>query len=173
MDHLERIRILYRNFKGDSIDLFQEILQISDEIGLEDALGLLERCVFEKRREWIQQHLTDIKTDGQPVQAGYHWFYEEYLHVSLPKDGELVSSSRDRIVTRWWNPCPTLDACQKLGLDTRVVCRLAYHRPVDEFLKAVHPGLRFERNYDCIRPYTGYCEEMVIVDMPGINPDRG
>jgi hypothetical protein len=95
------------------------------------------------------------------VTAGYQWFYEKYLHVSIPGDGELVEHTRGRMVMRWWNACPTLDACVKLGLDTRVVCRYAYHQPVQVFLNAIDPNLRFERNYTCLRPYAPYCEEII------------
>jgi hypothetical protein len=65
---------------------------------------------------------------------------------------------------RWWNACPTLDACTKLGLDTREVCRKAYQCPVQEFLKRIHPKLRFDRNYEHIRPYAAYCEEIITLE---------
>lgn len=95
---------------------------------------------------------------------GYRWFYEKYLGVSVPEDGEIVKLSDKRIVSRWWNPCPTLEACKKFGLDTRVVCKKAYHQPVQAFLMQLHPGLRFGRNYECLRPHTAYCEEIIFLE---------
>ena len=53
---------------------------------------------------------------------------------------------------------------QALGLDTRQVCRKAYHLPVQKFLSRVHPRLRFERNYEVLRPYAPYCEEIIILE---------
>jgi hypothetical protein len=82
----------------------------------------------------------------------------------VPKDGEIIERSEKRIVSRWWNPCPTLEACQRFGLDTREICKKAYHRPVEELLKQLHPGLRFERNYECLRPHAAYCEEIISLN---------
>jgi hypothetical protein len=70
----------------------------------------------------------------------------------------VVEATHSRLVTRWWNECPTLAACQKLGLDTREVCRKAYHRPVQVFLAKIDPRLRFDRNYALVQkqlPYFG------------------
>jgi hypothetical protein len=64
---------------------------------------------------------------------------------------------------RWWNPCPTLEACVRLGLDTRTVCRQAYHQPVQVMLSRLDPRLRFERNYEALRPYVSYCEERIVL----------
>ena len=165
MNNFKRIKTCYENSRGDSTDLFKEILQISNEIGLDEALSILERCVIEKRLTWAKAHLGEVEMTGNLVLDGYRWFYETYLGVSVPEDGELVELSARRIVLRWWNPCPTLDACQKFGLDTRVICKKAYHRPVQEFLVQLHPVLCFERNYDCLRPYTAYCEEIIFLEV--------
>lgn len=146
---------------------------MSREIGLDSALELLEQCVFLKRRLWLKENFTGTTGGKDPVTEGYHWFYEKYLHVSLPQDGELVLSTPERLVARWRNPCPTLEACQKLGLDTRVVCFKAYHRPVQDFLSTIHTGLRFERNYDCIRPKADFCEEIILLDKSGSNGTLG
>ncbi|MFN2232542.1 MAG: nucleoside deaminase, partial [Anaerolineae bacterium] len=83
--------------------------------------------------------------------------------LSVPADGEIVAWDERRMVTRWWNRCPTLEACQALGLDTRVICRLAYHGPVQAFLSRIEPRLRFDRNYDALRPHTPYCEEILFL----------
>lgn len=160
----QRIRTQYENPHGDSTKLFQEILNISKEIGLDEALSILERCVTEKRLAWAKAHLGELKITGNPALDGYRWFYEKYLGVFIPENGEIVELSEKRIVSRWWNPCPTLEACKKFGLDTRVVCKRAYHQPVQAFLMQLHPDLRFGRNYDCLRPYTAYCEESIFLD---------
>ena len=164
LDYLERIKNCYENSRGDSTELFREILRISNEIGLDETLSILEHCVTQKRLAWAQAHLGEMEKTDNPVLDGYRWFYEKYLGVSVPEDGEIVELSEKRIVSRWWNPCPTLEACQQLGLDTKVICKKAYHRPVQEFLMQLHPGLRFERNYDCIRPHTAYCEEIIFLN---------
>jgi len=69
-----------------------------------------------------------------------------------------------RLVSRWWNQCPTLDACQQLGLDTREICNKGYHKSVQVFLSRIHPRLRFDRNYDALRPHAPYCEEIFTLE---------
>ena len=164
MNNYQRIKMQYENSRGDSTELFREILCVSEEIGLDEALSILERCVTEKRLAWAKVHLGEMEQTGNPVLDGYRWFYEKYLGVSVPEDGEIVALSEKRIVSRWWNPCPTLEACKMFGLDTRVICKRAYHRPVQEFLMQLHPDLRFGRNYECLRPYTAYCEESIFLE---------
>ncbi len=158
------IKEQYKNSRGDSTELLHEILRAANEIGLDKALEYLEQCVVEKRSAWLAATLRAAPPGNDPVLEGYRWFYEKYLGASIPKDGEIVERTEKRIVMRWWNPCPTLEACTKLGLDTREVCKKAYHRPVQEFLQQIHPKLRFDRNYECIRPYTIYCEEIITLE---------
>ncbi len=163
-NHYQRIKQQYQRLQGDSTDLFNEILTAADEIGMDQALAYLEQCVIEKRAAWLKAHLDETIDRNDPVAEGYRWFYEKYLGVVVPKDGEIVERTRKRIVMRWWNPCPTLEACKKLGLDTREVCKKAYQNPVQEFLNHIHPRLRFDRNYEHIRPQAAYCEEIIVLE---------
>jgi hypothetical protein len=163
-DYYERIHHKYINAQGDSTALFQELLSVADEIGLDQAFALLENCVIDKRIAWATQNLGKFKTTKQPALDGYRWFYEVYLGLSTPEHGQIVEQSPQKIVSRWWNSCPTLDACQALGLDTREICKKVYHQPVQALLVQIHPNLRFERNYACIRPYTVYCEEIIYME---------
>jgi len=85
----------YKNKESDFGELFQTVLSIGDEIGLEKALGYLERCVVEKRLAWLDERLDDA----------YRIFYESYLGISVPKDGEVVDKTDKKMVMRWWNYC--------------------------------------------------------------------
>ena len=158
------IKQQYENSAGDSTALFQTILAIAEEIGLEAALGYLQQAVSEKRLSWIEHHLSALPRSGYVLQDGFQAFFERYLGLSIPRDGEIVEATPTRIVLRWWNECPTLNACSKLGLDTRTVCRQAYHQPVNDMLQRIDPRLRFERNYESIRPYMPYCEEVIYLE---------
>jgi hypothetical protein len=160
-DHYQRIRREYESLQGDSVELFRVVLSASAEIGMGAALATLEQCVIEKRSAWLSANLVEAGQGKDPLLDGYVWFYEKYLGLSVPKDGAIVGRSGSRIVMRWWNPCPTLEACVQLGLDTREICKQAYHKPVQTFLEQVHPGLRFGRNYERLRPYGAYCEEFI------------
>lgn len=154
----------YQNKEKDLAGLFQAVLSIGEEIGLEKALGYLERCVIEKRLAWLDERLDKIERSGNAVEDGYRIFYERYLGISAPKDGEVVEKTDKKLVTRWWNYCPVLEMCKKLGLDTRIVCKKSYHKPVQVFLSRINPRLKFDRNYDCIRPYAPYCEEIITLE---------
>lgn len=160
------IRTEYENSRGNSIQLFQILLAIGSEAGFEHALEFLEQCVTDKRLNWLERNRAQLTITGDPVRDGYSLFYESYLGLSVPKDGEIIVETPRRMVTRWWNRCPTLEACQNLGLDTRIICKKAYQRPVQALLTRLHAGLKFERNYDCIRPYVPYCEEIITLDEP-------
>jgi len=153
----------YRNSGGDFTGLFQILLSIAGEIGWDDALACLERCVVEKRLAWLNRNLGTLERTDDPVADGYRIFYGVYLGVSTPEHGEIVEATAKKLVTRWWNHCPTLEACRKLGLDTREICKKVYHEPVQVFLAEIDPRLRFARNYAALRPYAPYCEEIITL----------
>jgi hypothetical protein len=159
--HYRLVRRQY--YRRDSVKLLQTVIDIGREIGIVNALALLERCVTEKRLAWMDAHEEALKRTGDPIADGFRAFYETYLGI-LPQYGEIVEATPSKMVTRWWNPCPTLEACKEVGLDTRLVCRHAYHRPVDAFLARIDPRLRFERNYDIIRPHAPHCEEILLLE---------
>lgn len=163
-DYYQRIKEQYQSLQGDSTGLFQEILAASHEIGMDPALAYLEQCVVDKRLAWLRAHRNESIDESDLLTEGYKWFYEKYLRVSAPQDGEIVERSKTRMVMRWRNPCPTLEACTKLGLDTREVCKKVYERPVQEFLRSIHPKLRFARDYRNIRPQAAYCEEIITLE---------
>ena len=161
--YCQLVRAKYNNNRDDRSELFETILSIAAESSLDQALAYLERCVTEKRSAWLAQHRPALPHTADPIDDAYQAFYGAYLGISAPQDGEIVERTPRRMVARWWNPCPTLDACQKFGLDTREVCGKAYHRPVQAFLESIHPQLRFDRNYDALRPHTPYCEEIITL----------
>lgn len=118
---------------------------------------------LKKRLSWFDRNEKALERTGNPVIDGYKMFYESYLGLSIPRDGEIIEATDGQLVTRWWNTCPTLEACQKLGLDTREICKKVYHQPVQALLSKVDQRLRFKRNYEALRPYTPYCEEIIVL----------
>ena len=159
-NYFERIGDLYRDEAVDAKELFQYIMSAADAITLDNGFSHLERCVIEKRLSWFQENAGVVKTVKNPLERAYRLFYEQYLGLTVPHDGTIVERTETTLVMRWWNHCPTLEACNTCGLDTRDICRKVYHRPVQEFVSRIHPKLHFERNYDHVRPHVDYCEEM-------------
>ena len=111
----------YRNKKRDINELFKTILSIGDEVGLERVLGYLEKCVMERRASWLDDVLNKIEKSENLVEDEYRIFYEKYLGIAVPREGEIVEKTDKKLVMKWWNYCPVLEACKKFGLDMRVV----------------------------------------------------
>jgi hypothetical protein len=154
----------YESSRGDSTLLFQTILTLAEEVNLDEVLECLQDCVIEKRLSWLDKNFKVLEKTGNSLIDGYRMFYESYLGLSIPRDGEIIEASDRQLVTRWRNTCPTLEACKKLGLDTREICKKVYHKPVQVLLSKIDPRLRFERNYKALRPYAPYCEEIIALE---------
>jgi tRNA(Arg) A34 adenosine deaminase TadA len=129
----------------------------------EKTLAELENELSRKRIEWFKLNYdqSHIKT-GDILFEAYNLFIRK-LGIS-PDDAPVVDKSKHTLVIHSKNFCPTLEACKILGLDTRFVCRAFSEKPTELLLKQLNPKLRFTRNYEKLRPYADYCEEMIILE---------
>ena len=130
------------------------------------ALHEIETATAVKRVAWCKEHPLDPGIDPTPRLA-YERLFFDYMGLS-PEDLPVVEETADKIVWRSLNPCPTLAACQSLGLDTRQVCRAAYEKSTQAFVSQLDPRLRFGRSYDEIRPYAEHCLEWIVREQTGL-----
>ncbi len=138
-----------------TIELYESALEKYVEIG-DEAWKEVAQDLLQKRLRWLEKNRN---LTGTPVEKA---FKAICLKLEIdPKDLQIVEKTKKRIVYRSYNFCPTLEACKVLGLDTRKICRLTTEEPMQKFLEAIDPKLRFTRNYEKIRPYCEYCEETI------------
>jgi tRNA(adenine34) deaminase len=122
----------------------------------------IESEVAHKRIAWLTQHHSAAGDDRPPSpRQAFELLFLDYLCLPVT-ELPIVSETADEIVWRSLNPCPTLEAAQRLGLDTRHICRAAYEKSTQAFLSQLDPQLRFLRSYEEIRPYTHHCREMIV-----------
>jgi len=74
----------------------------------------------------------------------------------------------------FWDPAVIL-ACEKLDLDTRLICKEINEYPFNAMSKIIDPNLIFYRNYNDLRPYVEFCEGYIeyistadILKKPGL-----
>ncbi len=139
--------------------------------------GILERRRSQKRLEWLTRRGYPPRSGGpflpEPVspREAYELLFLDYLGLGA-EQVPVVEESGDRIAWLSFNDCPTLEACRRLGLDTREVCRATAERPVQTFLSRLDPRLRFVRDYVTIRPHAGHCREQILrLDLEAIMRD--
>jgi len=123
---------------------------------------LLEAEVAAKRQVWFDRRFAGRSPvrPATPRQA-FELFCFDYLGLQ-PADVSVVTESACEIVWLSRNPCPTLDACQAGGFDTRAVCRGIYEKSTQALISRLDPRLRFFRDYDEIRPHAPHCREGII-----------
>jgi tRNA(adenine34) deaminase len=135
--------------------------------------GAIERRRSERRLAWLTAH-GHLPRKGDPLPAtpvsprqAFELFFFAYMGRT-PDQLQVIEESPDRITWLSDNPCPTLNACRTLGLDTREVCRTVSERPLQTFLSRLDPRLRFVRDYTTIRPRAAHCREQIVrVDVEG------
>ncbi len=118
-----------------------------------------------ERQAWWESHKDSLNLTGSLLRQAHALILLEYLQLR-PEDVPIVYEDERKIVWRSFDPCPTLQACQRMGLDTRQVCKIGTEESVERLIKHLDPRLRFSRNYaEGFRPYQNYCEEVVeLVD---------
>jgi tRNA(Arg) A34 adenosine deaminase TadA len=129
-----------------------------------DGLERLAAAKAERRVAWFQAEFAPgFRPSGSVLDDAYAVFLAR-LGIG-PEEARravrIVERTPTRLVIRSDNFCPTLEACRILGLDTREVCRRLTEGPTTALLRQIHPGLRFRRNDELLRPYAPFCEEMI------------
>jgi tRNA(Arg) A34 adenosine deaminase TadA len=120
----------------------------------------IERSVATKRIDWVKKNFGNVSNNVSPRQA-FEILFLDYMGLdksSLP----VLTETEDMIEWSSQNSCPTLEACNRLKLDTRHICKTIYEKSTQAFLSGLNPQLRFYRDYEEIRPYSFHCREKII-----------
>ena len=121
----------------------------------------LHEELLRKRLAWWEANGQDLALGGPLPRQAYTLLLLIYMGLD-PREVPVVYEDERTIIWRSTNFCPTLEACRRLGLDTRIVCRAATEGSVQALIARLDPRLRFSRNYATgIRPYADYCEEKI------------
>ena len=135
-----------------------------DRLKNEADWNTLEEELLTKRLRWFDENKDWIaeKLSGSPIEKAYQLML---LKLEIDEDEAcVVEKTSTSLILHSKNFCPIIDACDKLDLDTRVVCKRIFEKPMEELLRKINPRIRFSRNYEKIRPHTAYCEEIISLD---------
>lgn len=136
----------------------EQVLAQIDRLQNSD-LRTIETEVISKRLAWFDATPRVVRP-ATPRVAFETLFFE---YMGLPREElPVLHETDDEIVWSSRNPCPTLEACRRLGLDTRTVCRGAYEKSTQALISRLDPQLRFLRDYGQIRPLSSHCLEQIV-----------
>lgn len=128
----------------------------------------LAASITQKRVNWIKKNKNLVemleKYKGlNVIEQAYNIIFFDYMKIN-PKHLKMSYISENKISIDSYNPCPYLEACKTLELDTKNICKVILEPPINEMIKIINPNLRFTRNYDNIRPYNkDFCEEHIFL----------
>ena len=126
----------------------------------EEQLRYYNQQSTEKRIQWYRSKPPNRELVSENKLLGGYRLLLDRLHIT-EDEAPIVHKDERKVVFHSTNFCPTLEACKILGLDTRKVCSLYNEGSTDALIKQMDLKLRFTRNYEKLRPYGDYCEEMI------------
>ncbi len=116
-----------------------------------------------KRQQWWDANGERLDRAGPLPRQAYEMLLIRCMELERAEVPVIYEDDR-HIVWRSFNFCPTLEACLRLGLDTRQVCRETNEASIQNLVRRLDPRLRVSRNYaGGIRPNAPYCEETLEV----------
>ena len=144
----------------EAVRIFLEEIGEAEEKG--DYSEFNQKSI-DNRLGWYERNKDSLELVGSDVRKGYELIMIKFMGLT-PDEVKVVYEDEGKIV--WWstNWCPVLEACKKGGFDTKKVCRLGEEESVQRLIENINPNLRYTRNYDKIRPYTDYCEEIIYLE---------
>lgn len=115
-----------------------------------------------RRLEWFKKnYATFTFINDNPLDSAYNLLLSRFNTDSSKV--QIIDRSENHIVFHSTNFCPTLEACKILEYDTRFICKNYNENSTDILIKQLDNRLRFDRNYEKLRPYYDYCEEMIFL----------
>jgi len=138
--------------------------EIERLLGADDAaLKRMNEASAHKRAAWFDENRESFSfLSDDPLDSAYRLLLVRF-GIS-PEEAPVIRKTEREIVFHSKNFCPTLEACQLLGLDTRHICQLLNEDSTNRLVRCIDPRLRFSRNYEKLRPYAPYCEEMITIE---------
>lgn len=140
---------------------FEDQVQYQLERLRSHSLRTIERQTIEKRTAWWEARGDALRERTPTPRLAFETLFFEYMGLA-PENLPIVREDNNEIVWESRNPCPTLEACRRLNLDTRTVCRDAYEKSTQAFVSRLDPQLRFLRDYTQIRPFADHCRERIV-----------
>ncbi|MDD4312734.1 MAG: hypothetical protein PHW41_09655 [Eubacteriales bacterium] len=129
----------------------------------EAALCALNEDSIRRRTTWFEENRSRFAfLSNDPVRAAYALLLARF--GITPQEAPIISHDERRIIFHSQNFCPTLEACKRLELDTRFVCKYLNEDATNRLIQLIDPRLRFSRNYAYLRPYVPFCEEMIYLE---------
>jgi hypothetical protein len=137
------------------------------------SMGDLCEKITRKRVAWFEKHKEELRVMKEfgslCLFTLIPYLYSGYMKINPDDYDRHIWDDEDHgnifLEIHSRNFCPYLEACKKLGLDTRVVCKEVLERPVQEVVSLVSPRSRFFRHYrNGIRPYNDCCTEIVAIN---------
>ncbi len=148
-----------RNYKKEDIKKWLDIFRGQDTLKLQK----IEKYLLDRRIDWFEKNRSLIlELQGNDIEKAYRLLLMKI--GIMEEEAPIIYKTNNIIVFHSINFCPSLEACKILGLDTRVICKAVFEKPTDALIKKINPKLRFDRNYNNIRPYTSYCEEIILLE---------
>ena len=130
----------------------------------EAALCTLNEDSIRRRTAWLEENRIRFAfLSDDPVRAAYVLLLARFGITS--EEAPIILSDETKIIFHSQNFCPTLEACNRLGLDTRVVCKCLNEDATNRLIQLIDPRLHFSRNYEYLRPYSPFCEEMITLEL--------
>ena len=121
----------------------------------------LADLITQKRLAWLRGNRSLLSGDLGLAEAACRLLFIDEMQVSEGVIVTRISENAVRIESR--NFCPYLEACQRLGMDTRYVCKEIGEPSIVAFFQEIDPTLSFRRDYDKIRPHNDCCVEYLEV----------
>ncbi|HET6438596.1 MAG TPA: nucleoside deaminase [Anaeromyxobacter sp.] len=132
------------------------------------SLSEIEAETTARRLAWLEGQRDRLLAAPLSPRRAFELLFLEYMGLASA-DLPVLSESDAEITWSSKNPCVTLEACRRAGLDTRVVCKGAYQRSTQAFLSFFDPCLRFLRDYREMRPHAVGCRERIVrIDVEGL-----
>jgi hypothetical protein len=124
--------------------------------------AVLEAESISRRQKWLEINAAAAlqRHSGASPRAVFEILFFDYMKL-IPEEVPVVHETPDEIIWRSVNACPTLEACLRLGLDTRLVCKTTAEKTAQYFVSRLDPGLKFGRSYVEIRPHSSACLEWI------------
>lgn len=124
------------------------------------SYACINQHLSQKRVGWYEQNRGLLNLVGSDPRKAYQMVLLEYMGLDS-SEVPVVYEDATKITWRSYNWCPVLVACERLGIDTRKVCKLGWEDSVQAMIRLINPNLRFSRNYDILRPHGQFCEETI------------